>query len=105
MLKGVKVVHLPTNIEVTCDEYRQQHVNRGEALKQMKKALKNYYNYGGKPSSNPVITADMYIRAGEAFDTLIEITRQVFKTTYITEKITELKVPVLRQIKTHRGKS
>lgn len=37
---GVKIVHLPTGIVVTCDEHRSQHRNRHAALLELQEKIK-----------------------------------------------------------------
>jgi protein subunit release factor A len=40
---GIRVVHVPTGIEVTCEKHRSQHLNKEECLRDLELKLSGQF--------------------------------------------------------------
>lgn len=58
--KGVKVLHIPSGIEVVCDEFRFQHRNKAEAIQKLALMIEQLPEQGELFNSTEILPGGQY---------------------------------------------
>lgn len=77
--KGVKIVHIPTNITITCEEEKSQHRNRTLALQKLEQCLEKIEDWeviDTSPTDLKLISKDRYWEATITIDGCVYIKRK-----------------------------